>query len=197
MQNQKYTFSHSTSITPEDHAAIKNQKPLVLWFTGLPGSGKSTISNLVEVYLHKMGKHTFSLDGDNVRHGLSSDLGFSKEDRTENTRRVAEVAKLMTEGGLIVLVSLLSPFRDNRALARSLFPPGKFFEIFIDTPIEECEARDPKGLYAKAKRGELSNFTGISSPYEPPLNPDIHIFSGNSSPEQCALKVMGAISHRI
>ncbi len=197
MQNQQNIFWHSTTITPQDRAALKNQKPLVLWFTGLSGAGKSTISNLVEIILHKMGKHTFSLDGDNVRRRVHSDLGYSSKDRVENIRRVSEIAKLMTDAGLIVLASFISPFRTDRELARSIFPEGQFIEIFIDAPFQECVKRDPKGLYAKANRGEIQNFTGISSPYEPPLNPDIHVQSNLFSAEQCALRIVEAISHRI
>ncbi|MGE6781564.1 sulfate adenylyltransferase subunit CysN [Ensifer adhaerens] len=162
-------------INKKARAALNHQTPRVLWFTGFSGSGKSTIANTVEKMLHARGKHTFLLDGDNVRHGLNRDLGFTEEDRVENIRRVAEVAKLMTEAGLIVLVSFISPFRSERRMARELFGPGEFIEIFVDTPIEECARRDPKGLYKKALAGEISNFTGISSPYERPETPEIHL----------------------
>ncbi|MBI1188961.1 MAG: adenylyl-sulfate kinase, partial [Alphaproteobacteria bacterium] len=156
-------------------ADIMGQKPAVLWFTGLSGAGKSTIANLVEKKLHSLGRHTVLLDGDNVRHGLNRDLGFTDADRVENIRRVAEVSKLMTDAGLIVLVSFISPFRAERALARSLMAPGEFFEIFVDTPLAEAERRDVKGLYKKARAGELKNFTGVDSPYEPPEAPEIRI----------------------
>jgi bifunctional enzyme CysN/CysC len=156
-------------------AALKGQKPAVLWFTGLSGSGKSTIANLLERKLHAEGHHTYILDGDNVRHGLNRDLGFTEADRVENIRRVAEVAKLMADAGLIVLVSFISPFRAERAMAREMMPQGEFVEIFVDTPFDDCAARDPKGLYAKALRGEIRNFTGVDSPYEAPENPDIHL----------------------
>jgi bifunctional enzyme CysN/CysC len=156
-------------------SAQKHQKPAVLWFTGLSGSGKSTIANIVEKRLHLLGLHTYILDGDNVRHGLNRDLGFTDADRVENIRRVAEVAKLMADAGLIVLVSFISPFEAERKSARELMPEGEFIEVFVDTPIEDCAARDPKGLYAKARRGEIANFTGIDSPYERPLKPEIHL----------------------
>ncbi|MFZ2031311.1 MAG: sulfate adenylyltransferase subunit CysN [Vitreimonas sp.] len=160
-------------VTRASHAALKNQKPAVLWFTGLSGAGKSTIANLVEKKLNTMGKHTVLLDGDNIRHGLNRDLGFTDADRVENIRRVGEVAKLMTDVGLIVLVSFISPFRAERQMARGLVPQGEFFEVFVDTPLAEAEKRDVKGLYRKARAGQLKNFTGVDSPYEPPENPEI------------------------
>jgi bifunctional enzyme CysN/CysC len=149
-------------------AAAKRQRPCVLWFTGLSGSGKSTIANLVEKRLHDLGRHTYTLDGDNIRHGLNKDLGFTDADRVENIRRVAETAKLMADAGLITLVSFISPFASERRMARELLEPGEFLEIYVSTPLEECERRDVKGLYAKARRGEIRNFTGIDSAYEPP-----------------------------
>ncbi len=158
-------------ITREAHAAQKSQKPAVLWFTGLSGSGKSTIANLVEKKLHALGRHTFLLDGDNVRHGLNKDLGFTDADRVENIRRVGEVAKLMTDAGLIVLTAFISPFRAEREMVRAMLPEGEFFEMFIDTPLAEAEGRDVKGLYKKARAGEIDNFTGIDSPYEAPESP--------------------------
>ena len=173
-------------ITREAHAAQKHQTPRLLWFTGLSGSGKSTIANLVEKRLHMLGKHSFLLDGDNIRHGLNRDLGFSDADRVENIRRVGEVARLMTDAGLIVLTAFISPFRAERELVRGLLPEGEFVEIFIDTPLEVAEARDTKGLYAKARAGEIANFTGISSPYEPPEHPDIRIDTTRMSPEDAA-----------
>ena len=167
-------------------AALKGQRGRVIWFTGLSGSGKSTIANLVEKKLHAMGRHTYLLDGDNIRHGLNRDLGFTDEDRVENIRRVAEVARLMADAGLIVLVSFISPFRAERALARSLMPEGDFVEVFVDTPLAVAEQRDVKGLYAKARAGELKNFTGIDSPYEPPEAPEIRIDTTRLQPADAA-----------
>ncbi len=165
----------AVDITREAHAALKNQKPRVLWFTGLSGSGKSTIANAVEKRLNLMNRHTFLLDGDNVRHGLNKDLGFTEPDRIENIRRVGEVAKLMADAGLIVLTAFISPFRAEREMVRAMLPEGEFIEIFVDTPLEVAEARDVKGLYKKARSGQLKNFTGIDSPYEAPENPDIRV----------------------
>ncbi|MEY4952042.1 MAG: sulfate adenylyltransferase subunit CysN [Pseudomonadota bacterium] len=165
----------AVDITREAHAALKNQKPRVLWFTGLSGSGKSTIANAVEKRLNLMNRHTFLLDGDNVRHGLNKDLGFTEPDRIENIRRVGEVAKLMADAGLIVLTAFISPFRAEREMVRAMLPEGEFIEIFVDTPLEVAEARDVKGLYKKARSGALKNFTGIDSPYEAPENPDIRV----------------------
>ncbi len=162
-------------IGREAHAGLKNQKPAVLWFTGLSGAGKSTIANLVERRLHRMNRHTFLLDGDNVRHGLNKDLGFTAADRIENIRRVGEVTRLMADAGLIVITAFISPFRAERAMVRQMLPEGEFIEVFIDTPIEEAERRDVKGLYRKARSGELKNFTGVDSPYEAPLDPEIRI----------------------
>jgi bifunctional enzyme CysN/CysC len=173
-------------ISREAHAQQKGQEPRLLWFTGLSGSGKSTIANLVEKKLHALGKHSFLLDGDNVRHGLNKDLGFTDADRIENIRRIGEVAKLMTDAGLIVLTAFISPFRAERELARSMLPKGEFVEIFIDTPLEVAEARDVKGLYKKARSGVLKNFTGIDSPYEAPEQPEIHIDTTKISPEDAA-----------
>lgn len=173
-------------ITREAHAAQKGQAPKLLWFTGLSGSGKSTIANLVEKKLHALGKHSFLLDGDNVRHGLNRDLGFSDADRIENIRRVGEVARLMTDAGLIVLTAFISPFRAEREMVRALMPEGEFLEIFVDTPLGVAEARDVKGLYAKARAGQIADFTGISSPYERPEAPDIRIDTARISPEDAA-----------
>jgi bifunctional enzyme CysN/CysC len=171
-------------------ATLKGQKPAVLWFTGLSGAGKSTIANLVEKQLHSFGRHTYLLDGDNVRHGLNRDLGFTDTDRVENIRRVAEVAKLMVDAGLIVMVSFISPFRAERRMARSLFDFGEFFEVYVDTPITVAEQRDPKGLYQKARKGELKNFTGVDSPYEPPESPEIRIDTTKAAPEDSATSIV-------
>ena len=176
----------ATDIGRESHAALKNQKPRVLWFTGLSGSGKSTIANEVEKRLNLMNRHTFLLDGDNVRHGLNKDLGFTEADRIENIRRVGEVAKLMTDAGLIVLTAFISPFRAERDMVRAMLPEGEFIEIFVDTPLEVAEARDVKGLYKKARTGTLKNFTGIDSPYEPPAAPDIRVNTVEMTPEEAA-----------
>ncbi len=173
-------------ISREAHAAQKAQVQKVLWFTGLSGSGKSTIANLVEKKLHALGKHTFLLDGDNIRHGLNRDLGFTDADRVENIRRVGEVAKLMADAGLIVLTAFISPFRSEREMARKMLPPGEFVEVHIDTPLSVAEQRDVKGLYRKARAGQLKNFTGIDSPYEPPENPEIHIDTTALSAEAAA-----------
>ncbi|MDK4806480.1 MAG: sulfate adenylyltransferase subunit CysN [Novosphingobium aromaticivorans] len=177
-------------VSRSAHAALKMQQPAVLWFTGLSGSGKSTIANLVEKKLHALGKHTFLLDGDNVRHGLNKDLGFSDADRIENIRRVGEVAKLMTDAGLIVLTAFISPFRAERELVRGLLPAGEFIEVFIDTPLAEAEKRDVKGLYKKARSGELKNFTGIDSPYERPENPEIRVDTTRETPEEAAERIV-------
>ena len=173
-------------VSRETHAAIKGQKPAVLWFTGLSGAGKSTIANLVEKKLAARGRHTFLLDGDNIRHGLNRDLGFTEADRIENIRRVGEVARLMADAGLIVLTAFISPFRAERHMVRRMVPEGEFFEIFVDTPLAEAEKRDAKGLYAKARAGELKNFTGIDSPYEPPENAEIRIDTTEMSADEAA-----------
>jgi bifunctional enzyme CysN/CysC len=171
-------------------ARLKGHRPCVLWFTGLSAAGKSTVANTVEQRLHQLGYHTYVLDGDNVRHGLNKDLGFAEADRVENIRRVAEVARLMAEAGLIVLVSFISPFRAERRMARELMPVGEFFEVFVDVPLSVAEARDPKGLYKKARRGELRNFTGIDSPYEPPERPELRIDTTVVEPDQAADTIM-------
>lgn len=180
-------------VSRESRAESKGQKPAVLWFTGLSGAGKSTIANIVEKKLHALGKHTYVLDGDNVRHGLNRDLGFTDADRVENIRRVAEVAKLMADAGLIVLVSFISPFRAERDMARKLMAAGEFFEVFVDTPLAVAEARDVKGLYKKARTGELKHFTGVSSPYEAPESPEIRIDTGVSDPEQGADAILAQL----
>ena len=180
----------SVDITREAHAQQKGQEPKVLWFTGLSGSGKSTIANLVEKKLYALGRHSYLLDGDNVRHGLNKDLGFTDADRIENIRRVGEVAKLMTDAGLIVLTAFISPFRAERDMIRAMLPEGHFVEIFVDTPLEVAEARDIKGLYKKARAGEIRNFTGISSPYERPERPDILVDTTRETPEAAAERIV-------
>jgi bifunctional enzyme CysN/CysC len=169
---------------------------VLLWYTGLSGAGKSTIANLVDKRLHSMSRHTYLLDGDNVRHGLNKDLGFTAADRVENIRRIAEVAKLMVDAGLIVSTAFISPFRAEREMARYLLPPGEFIEIFIDTPLAIAEQRDPKGLYKKARRGELKNFTGIDSPYEIPEKPELRIDTTSMSPEAAAERVVAFLQAR-
>ena len=177
-------------ITRDHHAKLKNQKPVVLWMTGLSGSGKSSIANAVEKKLSLMNRHTFLLDGDNVRHGLSKDLGFTDADRIENIRRVGEVAKLMTDAGLIVITAFISPFRLERQMVRDMMAPGEFVEVFVDTPLSVAEERDVKGLYAKARSGQLKNFTGIDSPYEAPETPEIHIDTSTMSIDDAAEQIV-------
>ena len=180
----------AVTVDKSERAASLHQQATVMWFTGLSGAGKSTIANLVEGELHRRGHHTYMLDGDNVRHGLNSDLGFTEADRVENIRRVAEVAKLMADAGLIVIVSFISPFRTERQMARSLFEHHEFLEVFVDTPLAVAEERDPKGLYKKARRGELANFTGIDSPYEPPDRPEMHLHTTELSARDAARTVI-------
>jgi bifunctional enzyme CysN/CysC len=180
----------ATDVSPEHHANIKHQQPAVLWLTGLSGAGKSTIANLVEKKLARMNRHTFLLDGDNVRHGLNKDLGFTEADRIENIRRVGEVSRLMTDAGLIVITAFISPFRAERDMVRQMMRPGEFFEIFIDTPLAAAERRDVKGLYKKARSGQLKNFTGIDSPYEPPTAPEVRIDTTRMSAEEAAEEIV-------
>ncbi|MCR0983700.1 sulfate adenylyltransferase subunit CysN [Roseomonas populi] len=186
----------SVDVGREARADQKRQRPCVLWFTGLSGAGKSTIANLVERRLFAMGKHTYMLDGDNVRHGLCRDLGFTNADRVENIRRVGEVAKLMADAGLIVLASFISPFRSERDMVRRLLPEGDFLEVFVDVPLDVAESRDPKGLYKKARAGEITNFTGVSSPYEPPETPELHIQTAKMRPEDAAELIVAGLEAR-
>ena len=179
-----------------ERAALKKQKPAIIWLTGLSGAGKSTIANIVEQRLHAAGHHTMLLDGDNVRHGLTRDLGFTEADRVENIRRVGEVAKLMVESGLIVLCSFISPYRAERDMVRGLVAPGEFIEVFVDTPVEDCMQRDPKGLYAKALAGTLKNFTGVNAPYEAPQEPEVHLFTIGQPPEALGEKVLNVLLER-
>jgi bifunctional enzyme CysN/CysC len=187
---------HAQAVEKATRSALKGQRPAVLWFTGLSGAGKSTIANLAEKRLAVLGRHTIILDGDNVRHGLNRDLGFSEADRVENIRRVAEVARLFVEAGLIVLVSFISPYRAERTLARERVEAGEFIEVFVDTPVEECARRDPKGLYAKAMAGEIRNFTGVDAPYEAPQSPEIHLSTVGTSPEELADRVVAELRGR-
>jgi len=177
-------FQHF-SLTQTERAKIKQQSPMCLWMTGLSGAGKSTLANALEQELNKKGKHTYILDGDNLRHGLNSDLGFSEADRNENVRRAAEAAKLMVDAGLIVIVGLISPFKKERDWARSVFKTNQFKEIYISTSLKACEQRDTKGLYEKARRGEVKDFTGIDSTYEAPENPDLMIDTENRTVDEC------------
>ncbi|HXR36308.1 MAG TPA: adenylyl-sulfate kinase, partial [Candidatus Binataceae bacterium] len=179
-----------------ERAALKHQKPAILWFTGLSGAGKSTVANIVEQRLHLAGHHTMLLDGDNVRHGLCRDLGFTEADRVENIRRAGEVAKLMTESGLIVLCSFISPYHAEREMVRNLVAAGEFIEVFVDTPIEECMRRDPKGLYAKAQAGTIKNFTGVDAPYESPTSPELHLLTVGYEPPRLAEQVLGELVER-
>ncbi|HEX4411013.1 MAG TPA: sulfate adenylyltransferase subunit CysN [Xanthobacteraceae bacterium] len=190
------TYFQAFDVTKSARAQLNAQKPALLWFTGLSGAGKSTIANMLEKKLHAFGKHTFVLDGDNVRHGLNRDLGFTEGDRVENIRRVAEVAKLFVDAGLITIVSFISPFRAEREMARELVDPGEFVEVFVDTPLATCEERDPKGLYGKARRGELRNFTGIDSPYEPPLDPELRLDARSENAADLADRIIAFMQQR-
>jgi bifunctional enzyme CysN/CysC len=181
-------------VDRQAHAALKNQSPRVLWFTGLSGSGKSTIANELEKRLHQTGRHTYLLDGDNVRHGLNKDLGFTDAARVENIRRVGEVAKLMADAGLIVLTAFISPFQAERDMVRAMLPDNEFVEVFVDTPLAVAEQRDVKGLYKKARAGDLKNFTGIDSPYEAPENPEIRIDTTQMTAEQAADAILDWLS---
>jgi adenylylsulfate kinase len=181
---------HNTTVTATERSDLKQQRAVVLWFTGLSGSGKSTVANAVERKLHLLNKHSYLLDGDNVRHGLNKDLGFGDDARVENIRRIGEVAKLFADAGMITLTAFISPFITDRKQARDLLPDGQFLEVFIDTPLAVCEQRDPKGLYKKARAGEIKHFTGIDSTYEAPLAPEIHIQTADKSVDECANEVI-------
>ncbi len=189
IQNKNLVY-HPHKISKIERSKIKGHKPCIIWLTGLSGAGKSTIANALEERLNNMNIHTYLLDGDNIRYGLNKDLGFSKEDRKENIRRIAEVCRLLVDAGLIVITAFISPFRAERNFARSLVDKDEFIEVFIDTPIDICEQRDPKGLYKKAKNGEITEFTGISSPYEPPEKPEIHIKTNELSLKECIYKIL-------
>ena len=192
-ESQAEVIWHQTHITKDDRAKQKNQVPKCIWLTGLSGSGKSTLANALEVALTEQGKHTYLLDGDNVRHGLNKNLGMSDEDRTENIRRVSEVAKLMVDAGLVVITAFISPFRADRDAARALFEDGEFVEVFADAPLEECEKRDPKGLYKKARAGEIKEFTGIDSPYEAPANAEVVINTAEHDIGECVRQLIAEI----
>lgn len=190
MMKTENTVWHDQQVSKVQRSEQKSQKPCLLWYTGLSGSGKSTVANAVDALLFKLGVHTYLLDGDNVRHGLNGDLGFSDEDRVENIRRISEVAQLFTDAGLIVSTAFISPFASDRKLAFDKMPAGEFIEVYIDTPIEVCESRDPKGLYKKARAGEIRDFTGIDSAYDVPESPQIHIKTAEHDVEACAQQVV-------
>ena len=190
MQNSKNIYQFDMAVQKEQRALQNKHKPCVVWLTGLSGSGKSTIANTLELQLSALSLKTYTLDGDNIRRGLSHDLGFSDADRAENIRRVAEVAKLMADAGLIVIVAFISPFISERDFARNIIANDEFVEVYVDTPLEICEARDPKGLYRKARSGQIKNFTGIDSEYQQPKNPEIILKSVNKTPEECAEQVL-------
>ena len=189
-------IAHLQTVDIERRSAIKNQRPVVIWLTGLSGAGKSSVANALELALCEAGRHTYLLDGDNVRLGLCQDLGFSDADRVENIRRISEVAKLFIDAGLIVITAFISPFIHDRALARDVIGEGNFIEVFIDTPLSECERRDPKGLYKKAREGLIKNFTGIDSGYEAPLNPDIRINTLEDDLETAAQRIIEFLNKR-
>ena len=188
---------HHTHCTAVDRARIKQQRPVCIWLTGLSASGKSTLANALEAQLLDLGRHTYLLDGDNVRHGLNKDLGMSDADRAENIRRVGEVARLMNDAGLIAITAFISPFREDRDKVRALFAPGDFFEVFVDTPLAVCEQRDPKGMYRKARAGQISGFTGIDSPYDAPLNAELCIDTQDKSVAQCVDEMLAFLMPRI
>jgi adenylylsulfate kinase len=187
---------HQTTIDKTERAKTLGQKPSVIWLTGLSGSGKSTLANLLERKLYEQSHHTYLLDGDNVRHGLCGDLGFDDKARVENIRRISEVAKLFVDSGLIVLTAFISPFKDDRRFCRSLLADGEFIEVFVDTPLEVCEQRDPKGLYKKARQGDIKHFTGIDSAYEVPESPEIHLNYQDEAPQQTAERLYNMLKQK-
>lgn len=187
---------HEQTLSKEERGSLKHQRPCILWFTGLSGAGKSTVANALEQALHARGYHTYLLDGDNVRHGLNKNLGFSAEDREENIRRIGEVAKLFVDGGTIVLTAFISPYRRDREQVRELVDEGEFLEVFVNTPLDVCETRDPKGLYKKARAGEIKGFTGIDDPYEAPDKPEITLRTDQNSIEESVVQVMEELAER-
>lgn len=187
---------HKQTLSKEERGTLKHQRPCILWFTGLSGAGKSTVANALEQALHQRGYHTYLLDGDNVRHGLNKNLGFSAEDREENIRRIGEVAKLFVDGGTIVLTAFISPYRRDRELVRELVDEGEFVEVFVDTPLNVCEDRDPKGLYKKARAGEIKGFTGIDDPYEAPDRPEITLHTDRKSIEESVVQILEELAAR-
>ena len=189
-QKSSHVVWEQSLVTRQDREALNGHKSFVLWFTGLSGSGKSTLAHEVEKKLYECGCRTFVLDGNNVRHGLSSNLSFSEDDRKENIRRIGEAAKLMTEAGIIALTAFISPFKADREMVRALFPHGEFIEVYCNAPLDVCESRDVKGLYKKARAGEIKNYTGIDSPYEAPINPEISVATGSDEIELCAEQVL-------
>lgn len=195
MSQQKHIFHHSFSIKKNDREELHGHKSYILWFTGLSGSGKSTIANLVEKKLHEMGISTYILDGDNLREGINQDLGFSSEDRKENLRRIGEIAKLFVDGGIVTLATFISPYASDREKVRKKVRQGEFIEIYVKCSLEECENRDPKGLYKKARQGEISNFTGVSAPYEEPENPEIIIETNQKSVGECVQQIINYLKH--
>jgi adenylylsulfate kinase len=187
---------HTQTLSKEERGTLKGQRPCILWFTGLSGAGKSTVANALEQALHARGYHTYLLDGDNVRHGLNKNLGFSPEDREENIRRIGEVAKLFVDGGTIVLTAFISPYRRDREQVRALVDEGEFIEVFVDTPLGVCEDRDPKGLYKKARAGQIKGFTGIDDPYEAPENPEITLHTDRVSIEESVVQILDELAAR-
>ena len=192
-QKSSHVVWEQSLVTRQDREALNGHKSFVLWFTGLSGSGKSTLAHEVEKKLYECGCRTFVLDGNNVRHGLSSNLSFSEDDRKENIRRIGEAAKLMTEAGIIALTAFISPFKADREMVRALFPHGEFIEVYCNAPLDVCESRDVKGLYKKARAGEIKNYTGIDSPYEAPINPEMSVATGSDELELCAEQVLEAL----
>lgn len=196
-EEKLHIIPHKHAITANDRKVLNGHKGLVIWFVGLSGSGKSTIASELERKLYEQGRHTYILDGDNIRSGLNADLDFSDDSRKENLRRITEVAKLMADAGMIVLTAFITPFEEERAKAKALIGADNYLEVYVNCPIEECEKRDVKGLYAKARRGEISNFTGISSPFEEPLNPDVKVPSHQISVEEGVKRVLEVLDNRL